>query len=108
MFGISKDDLQRMNDVNHDDFVLINVLPREDFNRQHIRTSINIPVGSNDFLEQVEKVVADKNRKIVVYCASFDCDASIKAAERLEGAGFGEVFDYEGGIQDWFDNRKSA
>ena len=43
MKAITRDDLKVMNETEHEDFVLINVLPREAFNEQHIRTSINIP-----------------------------------------------------------------
>lgn len=105
MKAITRDDLKRMNETEHEDFVLINVLPRDAFNDKHIRTSINVPVDDDDFEEVVEKVVASKQRKVVVYCASFDCDASPKAAEKLENAGFTAVYDYEGGTKDWFEKR---
>jgi rhodanese-related sulfurtransferase len=78
------------------------VLPEDNFNEKHIRTSINIPHEDKQFTEMVEKVAGSKDRKIVVYCASFDCDASKKAAEKLEKAGFDRVYDYEGGTKDWF------
>jgi len=38
---------------------------------------------------------------VVVYCANAECDASPKAAERLEEAGFTDVVDYQGGTQSW-------
>lgn len=108
MKPISRDDLKTMNETEHDDFVLINVLPREKFNKQHIRTSVNIPVDDDDFVETVEKLVGKKDRKIVVYCASFDCDASPEAAKKLEDAGFTQVYDYEGGTKDWFEQKQAA
>ena len=108
MKTISRDDLKQMNETEHEDFVLINVLPRDAFNREHIRTSINIPVDEPSFLEQAEAVAGSKDRKIVVYCANFDCDASPKAAQKLEDAGFKEVYDYEGGTRDWFDQKHAA
>jgi len=108
MKSISRDDLKQMNETEHEDFVLINVLSREAFNREHIRTSINIPVDEPSFLEQVEALAGSKDRKIVVYCANFDCDASPKAAKKLEDAGFTEVYDYEGGTKDWFDKKHAA
>lgn len=108
MKTIDRETLKRMNEVEHEDFVLINVLPREAFNKQHIRTSINIPVGSDDFVDQVESVAGGKDRKIVVYCANFDCDASPKAARKLEEAGFSNIYDYEGGTEDWFEQKEAA
>ncbi|MGM0676606.1 MAG: rhodanese-like domain-containing protein [Pseudomonadota bacterium] len=108
MKTIDREQLKRMNEEHHEDFVLINVLPREVFNKRHIRTSINIPVGSDDFAEQVDRVAGGKDRKIVVYCANFDCDASRKAAAKLDNTGFTDVLDYEGGTQDWFEQKKAA
>jgi len=108
MKPIDREALKKMNEVEHEDFVLINVLPREKFNERHIRTSINIPVDSDDFADHVEAVAGSKQRKIVVYCASFDCDASPNAARELDNAGFGQVYDYEGGTEDWFEHQKAA
>ena len=107
MQTIDRDELKRMNETNHEDFVLVNVLPREAFNERHIRTSINIPVDTDDFAELVESFAGRKDRKIVVYCANFDCDASPKAARKLEEAGFDKVYDYEGGTEDWFEQKGS-
>ncbi|MDT8410339.1 MAG: rhodanese-like domain-containing protein [Wenzhouxiangellaceae bacterium] len=108
MKKISREELKKMNELEHEDFVLINVLSREAFNEKHIRTSINIPVENEDFVEQVEAVAGGKQRKIVVYCANFDCDASPKAAKALEQAGFEQVYDYAGGTEDWFASKQAA
>ena len=108
MKTLTRDELKDMNEAQHEDFVLINVLPRDTFNEQHIRTSINIPVDDDNFTELVEKVAGGKERKIVVYCASFECTASPKAAEKLEQAGFTQVYDYEGGTKDWFEQKQAA
>lgn len=59
--------------------------------------SINIPVDELDRFENR----FDKDKEIVVYCASTDCDASPRAAKALAERGFSNVFDYEGGIADW-------
>lgn len=104
MQPISRTTLEQMNEQQKDDFVLINVLPREAFRKAHIRTSINIPHEDESFVEEVEKVAGGKDRKIVVYCASEDCDASPKAARKLDDAGFQRVYDYEGGTRDWHQN----
>jgi len=108
MKKISRDELKRMNEQQHEDFALINVLPREAFNKRHIRTSINIPVERDDFVELVEAVNGGKKRKVVVYCANFDCDASPNAARKLEQAGFENIYDYEGGTEDWFEQKNAA
>lgn len=108
MKTLTRDELKRMNEQDHEDFVLINVLAPEHFRKQHIRTSVNAPVEREDFTDLVETIAGDKDRKVVVYCANFDCDASPKAAKNLEDAGFKRVYDYEGGTEDWFEQRKSA
>ncbi|MEX2353977.1 MAG: rhodanese-like domain-containing protein [Gammaproteobacteria bacterium] len=106
MQTISKNELKQMNQEAKEDFVLINVLPEDAFNKEHIRTSINIPVKEDNFTDLVEKVAGGKERKIVVYCANFDCDASPKAAKKLDEAGFKNVYDYEGGTEDWLSQTK--
>ena len=108
MQPITRDELKRMNETQHEDFVLINVLPQEEFRKEHIRTSVNIPANNEQFVEHVEEAVGDKDRKVVVYCASFDCDASPRAAKKLEEAGFKQVYDYEGGTKDWFEQKAKA
>lgn len=108
MQAITRDELKVMNEQEHRDFVLINVLPRDKFNEQHIRTSINVPVDDDNFVSRVEDVVGSKDREVVVYCANFECDASPKAAKKLEEAGFERVYDYEGGTKDWFDKKHAG
>ena len=101
---ISRDDLaeriQRESPDNDDrqrGFALVNVLAPQSFVQSHIPGSINIPQGQEDLFEQR----FDKGKEIIVYCASFDCSASPKAATELARRGFTDVYDYEGGMQDW-------
>jgi len=100
MKPLNYDQLKKMKD-NKSTFVLINVLPVESFNEAHIPDSINIPLQQADFEAQVEKAVGGKEKKIVTYCASFECPASKNAVEKLEKAGFTDVSAYEGGIKEW-------
>src|SRR5690625_5921737 len=79
MQAISHSDLKTMNETEHRDFVLINVLPQDSFNQEHIRTSVNVPVDEDNFTSRVEQIAGSKEREVVVYCASFDCDASTRA-----------------------------
>jgi len=104
MQAIDRQELEAMNGRNNQDFVLINVLPRDKFLSKHIRTSINIPGDDPNFAQQVEQVAGSKDREIVLYCANFDCPASAEAARKLDEAGFKRVYDYEGGAEDWLKN----
>lgn len=100
MQTLTVDQLKSWKDENRD-FTLINVLSEEDFQKVHIPDSHNIPVDRDDFVDQVERLVGDKQATIVVHCASFDCTASPKAARKLAEAGFENVYDFEGGIKEW-------
>lgn len=80
-------------------YALVNVLGRDAFEAQHIPNSINIPL---DQLGEFENRFG-KDKEIIVYCDSFDCDASPKAAGSLIDRGFANVIDYEGGMSDWKD-----
>jgi rhodanese-related sulfurtransferase len=83
---------------------LINVLPKENFRKEHIPGSINIALSEEgDFIQRVESAVPSKNHKIIVYCANKECLASSKAAKALDHAGFSQVMDFKGGIQEWKD-----
>lgn len=100
METVKREDLKSMLDHN-DAYYLINVLAPEEFYEAHIPGSYNIPVADKHFIQKVEQRVADKDAKVIVYCANFDCAASPKAAKQLAGAGFTHVVDYDGGVQDW-------
>lgn len=81
-------------------FQLYNVLDPDAFARQHIPGSKNRPVSKDDFVRSVEQDVR-KDDPVVVYCASTECNASAKAAERLRAAGFTKVYDFEAGMDGW-------
>lgn len=101
MKTITRDQLKNMID-RHDDMLVINVLDKEYYDKAHIPGSLNVPLESNDFIQQVDKL-ADSRRdiRVITYCASYQCSASTDAAKRLDEAGFKAVFDFKGGIQDW-------
>lgn len=105
MQTITTDELKKMRD-HGEDFVLINVLPAKYFDEERIPDSKNIPLESENFVEDVEEAVGDKETKLVVYCASTECDASVKAANRLDAAGFPNVFTYEAGMKAWRESRE--
>ncbi len=83
---------------NEEDFELIEVLDREDYEKGHIKGAINIPLSE---LGREVKDRFDEDRDLVVYCADINCGASPSAAEKLDQLGFENVYDYEGGKEDW-------
>lgn len=92
---ISKEELKLKID-RKEDFQLVNVLSPDYYHLGSIKGSIKIPLDS---LEKRFKEL-DKSKEVIVYCASYDCAASRKAAELLASHGFGVVA-YEGGIKEW-------
>ena len=84
-----------------EDFLLINTLDEKDFAKTRIPGSINIPQSKENFVQRVEEEAGQKDRTIVVYCASEQCESSPKGAKKLEDAGFSNVFDFEAGAEGW-------
>ena len=83
------------------ELTLVEVLDEAAFEQYHLPGAINVPVSDNDFEQNVEQAVPDKTRPVVVYCANTKCDASPRAARKLEAAGYTDVIDYEAGKDDW-------
>ncbi|MDF0601145.1 rhodanese-like domain-containing protein [Psychromarinibacter sp. C21-152] len=87
--------------AGHDeDVVLIEVLSEEAFENFHLPEAINIPLSADDFDERVQQA-AQKEDQVVVYCKDFECDASPRAAARLDELGYTDVLDYAAGKDDW-------
>ncbi|MFT5284326.1 MAG: rhodanese-related sulfurtransferase [Planctomycetota bacterium] len=86
---------------NGEDLHLINVLPAVSFKKQHLRGSINISAYNEDFLDRIAALVSDQADTLVLYCLTKSCNASSKAAQRLDQAGYTQVFDFEGGVKEW-------
>jgi rhodanese-related sulfurtransferase len=84
-----------------DEFVLVNALSPEAFSEGHIPGSDNLPATQEDLAEKAGHLAGSKDEEIIVYCASPECDASTKAAHKLEDAGFTNVVEYDGGMKEW-------
>jgi len=81
-----------------DDLVVVDVLGKASYNRAHIKGAINIPLTD---LDRQAGQLLDKDQRVVVYCASYQCHASTEAAKTLMALGFKDVHDYKGGIAEW-------
>jgi rhodanese-related sulfurtransferase len=98
---ITREDLKKKIDQSGD-FTLIDVLGETSYVQRHLPGAINIPGGSENFVAEVERAVGgDKSKEVIVYCASFSCQASPAAAGKLADAGFTSVLDFKGGLADW-------
>jgi rhodanese-related sulfurtransferase len=100
MTTITTDDLKALREKDGD-LTLVNTLGQESFAKTEIPGAVNIPVDSSDFASRVEKEAGGKNKPVVVYCASSQCNSSEKAAKKLDEAGFTAVSRYTGGAAAW-------
>ena len=100
MKTIETNELKALLDKN-EDVLLVNTLAAESFEKTRIPKAINIPLDDDDFVARVEREAGGKDRPVVVYCASQQCNSSEKAAEKLQNAGFTAIIDYAGGVKAW-------
>lgn len=80
---------------------VIDVLPAQTHSEAHIPGTANVPLEEPQFIEKVQRLAADREQPVVVYCARRECDASPRAAAKLEEAGYRNVYDFEGGMAEW-------
>ncbi|MGP1346357.1 MAG: rhodanese-like domain-containing protein [Phycisphaerales bacterium] len=85
----------------NDSWVLIDALPKESYERRHIAGAHSVPAESDDFVERVDALVGGRDDTVVLYCADHDCPLSEKGAKKLESAGFTDVRDFSGGLEEW-------
>lgn len=95
--NISREELQVMI-ASGEPFKVVDVLDKEHYEKEHIKGALSLPL--NDIAKNASKLLK-KDETIVVYCASFDCQASTMAAKKLISLGFKKVLDYKGGLKDY-------
>ena len=84
--------------ANNEMVTLVDVLSEESFKAGHIPGALNIPLGS---LESLAERYLNKKDTIVVYCGSYSCQASTKAARKLLEMGYENTFDFKAGKRGW-------
>ncbi|MCU0863387.1 MAG: rhodanese-like domain-containing protein [Planctomycetes bacterium] len=104
---ISTSELQQLNH-GKTDFLLLDVLPKAQFDQDHIEGARNVPFDSTDFVAAAGRAAGSKTRKVVVYCSGTGCSTSGKAAAALTAAGHSDVRTYEGGLEAWRAEKKQA
>jgi rhodanese-related sulfurtransferase/CBS domain-containing protein len=70
---------------------LVEVLPREEYEEEHLPGAINIPLKE---LDRDSAAQLDKQRPVIVYCWDQLCDMSPRAAALLDELGFERAYDY--------------
>tara|TARA_B110000444_G_scaffold260921_1_gene309967 strand:+ start:279 stop:692 length:414 start_codon:yes stop_codon:yes gene_type:complete len=80
---------------------LVDVRTPEEYKGNHLKGAQNICVTSDDFKEKVKML--DKNKPVYVYCNRGG--QSAQAAIALKELGFTKIYDMEGGILLWEENK---
>jgi rhodanese-related sulfurtransferase/polyisoprenoid-binding protein YceI len=83
------------------DFILIDTLLDEQFQKRHLPGARNACVFQVNFSDQVAALVPDKNRYIVLYGYSGKTMDAVAAAEKLKRLGYKNVYALEGGLTGW-------
>jgi rhodanese-related sulfurtransferase len=86
--------------ANNEPFKLVEVLSEEDYKKGHILGAISIPL--NKLGKQAPKQL-QKDETIIVYCGSYSCGASTKAAKKLKEMGYENVLDFKASKKGWVD-----
>ncbi len=97
---ISREEL-RNKLILRESLTLVEALPEKYWRDSHLPGAIQM-----DYTEVAEKghnLLPDKEAKIVVYCASTECQNSSKAARTLEDLGYKNVNEYAQGKQHWLE-----
>ena len=103
---ITREELKKWLDEKKD-FVLIDVLSQASYEGRHLPNAKHASAHEADFMEKVASLASNKEKTVVVYCSSFDCQLSPRAASMLTNAGYTNVYDFKGGIADWQDAKYS-
>lgn len=81
--------------------VVVETLGPAYYEAAHLPGAINIPHTEVDAL--APGLLPDKAAQVVVYCSNRACQNSPQATRKLETLGYGNVYDYEEGKQDWIE-----
>jgi rhodanese-related sulfurtransferase/CBS domain-containing protein len=94
--SIDRDELQRL--VRSEQAQLVEVLPVDEYEDEHLPGAINLPLKA---LDRETTSQLDRERPVIVYCYDTQWDTSPRAAWRLESLGFTHVYHYAAGKADW-------
>ncbi len=91
--------------INDSRVLIIDARSSEMFTAGHIGKSINIyPLADDkeEYFKQLTQLPRDKT--LVIYCDGGNCDLSHHVYTDLKNFGFGKIFIYQGGWEEWSKN----
>ncbi len=80
---------------------VLDVMTEECFSIEHLPQARNACVYNVDFVDRVKTIAPDLSGRIVVYGSSAKNLASSVAVTKLLQAGWSNVVDFRGGLEDW-------
>jgi len=98
--AISRDEMKAKLDRGQG-IVVVEALGPAYFEEAHLPGALNLPHDQVD--ELAPRLIPDKDTEVVVYCSNLACQNSVIASRRLVQLGYRNVFEYEGGKQDWIE-----
>lgn len=83
-----------------ENLLFVDARNKSDYDYSHIKNAINLPLYQ---FEEYYNTLAgtDKNQPFVVYCNGPDCDMSDILAKKLFDLGYGKIFIFVGGWEEW-------
>lgn len=81
--------------------LFLDARPAEAYAESHILGAYSLPESGAAARMEEALAMAEKRKKIVVYCQSMDCDEAHLLAGTLRGAGLKDVFVFAGGVKEW-------
>ena len=82
-------------------FILIDVLPKEIYEKRRLPGALNACVYEVTFPDQIAAITQDKDGEIVLYGSSAESRDAAKAAEKLSRLGYKKVYALDGGVDGW-------
>ena len=86
---------------NDKSVIIIDVRTPDEFNKGHLKNSLNVNWFDENFDENLN--IFSKDLPVMVYCLSGG--RSSKANERIKSLGFKNVYELDGGILEWRKNK---
>lgn len=87
--------------MNGDKTVVFDIREPNEFNKSHIGDALNVPLGKLE--EKLPSLDKYKTQTVIVTCQTGS--RSVTACKTLTKAGFEQVFNLQGGMQSWEENK---
>lgn len=94
------DTIEFRNLIEKEDYVILDVRTKDEFNAGHLKSAANIDFYGNSFQDDIDEL--DKRKKYLLYCRSGN--RSRQTMFMMRDLGFEEVYNLAGGIISWKDH----